>query len=157
MIRINGLEISSGDEIALGAVPVSSLETVEVSTSSPREFAEETLQNLLQFSSHIEALSVKTAELAWDPSYHESLKTLIENVQTFTEAVTQVKQILRVGILQSVNILEADLLSIFRDILHYQHAGNTQYVADLLRFHLPANIAQWRTEGLPDLIRSRDS
>ena len=82
---------------------------------------------------------------------------LLDGVQTFTEALLQAKQILHVGILDPINILEADLTSIFRDLMQFTESGQREYVIDLLLNHLPLNLEEWRRDGIPTLIRARDS
>ena len=156
-IRLDGQELTEDDEQTIGSLPVSELESVEVLTAHPRELADETLHNLIEFTESLELLSQHTAESFGAGKGAISFAQLIEGIDTFTEALTGVKQILRIGIHQELNVMEADLLSILRDLLEFYEKGDKLYVADLLKEHLPTNMRQWREETLPGLIRSRDS
>lgn len=157
-IRINGTEIDEEREEAIGLLKVGDIHSIEVLTAHPRELAEETLQSLIEFTSHLELLSRNAgAKLEAGHAPRHEFMRLIDGVQTFTDALLQAKQILRVGILEPVNVLEADLASIFKDLVQFTESGQREYVIDLLQSHLPLNLADWRREGIPTLIRARDS
>src|ERR1041385_9001105 len=57
--KINGLEISAAEEVTLGGIPLSSLNTVEIETIHPKELAEETLQALLPFLEQLTQLGLR--------------------------------------------------------------------------------------------------
>lgn len=157
-IRIDGNEVDEEREAAIGGLRVADIGTIEVFTAHPRELAEETLQSLLEFTSHLELLSRNAgAKLNAGQAPKQEFMRLIDGVQTFTDALGQAKQILRVGRLEPVNVLEVDLTSILKDLVQYTEAGNREYVIDLLLNHLPANLTDWRVSGIPTLIRARDS
>jgi hypothetical protein len=148
---INGVELTDADEAALGPLPADDIRSIQISTMHPREIAEDTLQSLIIFAEHLEQMSIESADTL------SGLSRVVDGVQTFSEAVVQVKRTLRIGALQKISLLEADLLSIMRDLADAAEAGQSEFVAQLLREHLPANFRQWRDEGIPALIRSRDS
>ena len=150
-ILVNGIEIDAQDEQMIADVPISELRTLEVFTAHPKEIAEETLQSLVEFTKHLETMCGEVRE------DHTEMPKLADGITTFIDALTHVKQILRIGVMPSVQILEADLVSILRDILEFQQKKQTDYVASVVGDALAANLALWRTEGLPFLIRSRDS
>jgi hypothetical protein len=156
LIRINGNDVIDPATSEIGSSPISQLNSIEIFTSHPRELADETLQHLAEYSHILENLSRTCGELAEDPSFHGSFVRLIEGITTFTEAIAEVKKILKASLLQSVNVLEADLLSILKDILMSQQQKQTQYMTDLLKLHLPENLKQWRETGIPDLIHLQD-
>lgn len=149
-ILVNGIEIDAQDEQLIGAVPLSELRTLEIFTAHPKEIAEETLQSLIEYTKHLEALC---ETVAVDQS---KLPKLADGITTFIDALTNVKHILHIGIMPSVQVLEADLASILKDILEYQQKKQFQHVGIVSRDALAPNLALWRTEGLPQLIRSRD-
>ena len=149
-ILVNGIEIDANDEQLIGAVPISELRTLEIFTAHPKEIAEETLQSLVEFTKHLEALCETVAK------DHQKLPKLADGIMTFIDALTNVKTILHIGIMPSVQILEADLASILKDILDFQQKKQLDYVANVISDALAPNLALWRTEGLPNLIRSRD-
>jgi hypothetical protein len=156
-IKINGKELNTEGEEAVNRLPVSKIRSLEVFTTHPRELAEETLQSLIEFTAHLENFSRQAADhLEKGKSPHEFVK-LVEGIETFTEALVGTKQILRIGLLPAVTSLEADLSSILKDLVLFAESGQRDYVIDLMRNHLPANLADWRVSGIPALIRSRDS
>jgi len=157
-IRIDGNEVDEEREEAISTLKVADIDSIEILTAHPRELAEETLQSLMEFTSHLELLSKNAGAklVAGHAPRHEFLR-LLDGVQTFTEALLQAKQILHVGLLEPVNLLEADLTSILKDLIQFTESGQKEYVIDLLQTHLPLNLEDWRREGIPTLIRSRDS
>jgi hypothetical protein len=153
-ILVNGVEIDSEDEEMIGAVQISELRSLEVFTAHPKEIAEETLQSLIEFTKHLEDLCLQVSQ---DPTQLKKLPKLADGITTFIDAMTNVKQILRIGALSEVQVLEADLASILKDVLEYQQKREYGFLASVIRDALASNLALWRTEGLPNLIRSRDS
>ena len=156
-IRINGLELSEKEEEALSELPVSGLKSVEVFTAHPRELAEDTLQNLIQFTQHLILQSEEAAGLIGKDIFGPKLSRLADGVATFSDALGTVKRILHVGRHASVDVLEVDLTSILNDVVQAKETRDLDYLKDLLQTHLPKNLEEWRTTGLPGLIRSRDS
>ncbi len=150
-IRLNGLDLNDADEAELGALPVEEAKDLEISTMHPREIAEDTLQSLIVFAAQLEQMSTGAADDL------EQLPRLVDGVETFSEALMQVKRTLRIGVLQKVSLLEADLISVMSDLADATVAKQNAYCSQLLREHLPLNFKQWREEGIPALIRSRDS
>jgi hypothetical protein len=156
-VKVDGLEITGAYERQIAATPISELKSVEITTSHPRELADDTLQHLLEYSHVLESLSFDAGQLAGEASFHEKFNKLIDGITTFTEAITGVKNIMKVGYLQPVNLLEADLLSILKDLLTSRESGQIEYTAGLLKEYLPKNLEQWRETAIPALIRSRDN
>lgn len=159
-VRINGLELNETEESALSAVPARDVHSIEVFTAHPRQIAEETLEMLLAFSGHLErqclAVSQMTApekELEFEAHLHK----LLDGVQTFSEGYYSVKQVLRIEGFPQTDLLEMDLLSILSDLKEYREAGRDDYVRALLSDALPKNFADWKSQGLPELIRARSS
>jgi hypothetical protein len=85
------------------------------------------------------------------------LPKLADGVTTFIDALTNVKLILHVGALNKIQILEADLLSILKDMLDYQRKSEFAFVGTVIRDALIPNLETWRLDGIPSLIRLRDS
>jgi hypothetical protein len=156
-IRINGQELNGEDEDAIASLPVSQIESLEIITTHPRELAEETLQSLIEFTMHLESFSRQAADHLEKGKFPHEFVKLVEGIQTFTDALMGVKQILRVGIMEPINVLEADMGSILKDLVQFAEGGQREYVVDLMRNHLPLNLEDWRREGIPALIRARDS
>lgn len=156
-VHVNGSELTEPAEEQLASVPLTDIRSVEIFTTQPKELADQTLRDLLPFTVALERLSIATSQVGEVHEFYIQFTQLIEGIGTFTEAILNARRILRVGIMPSVNLLEADLLSILKDLLQYQEKGETQYMAELLGQHLPLNLQQWREQGIPDLMRSRDS
>jgi hypothetical protein len=155
-VKINGIEVTSSNEQELFSTPMRQINSIVVKTSHPREVADETLHHLLEYSTILENLSRTSADLIQDASYHDHMFRLLEGISTFTSALAGVKEILKAKQMQEVQLLETDLLSILKDLLEYQQAGQYTYSAEILREHLPKNLTQWREGALPSLIRLRD-
>jgi hypothetical protein len=123
----------------------------------PKDVAEMTLNNLSEFSKILEGLSRRTAAAIAGPDFHLSFNRLMDGVNTLSEGVSHIKKLQRIGYLQPVNLLEADLASILSDLYTCYESQPTEYLLELLHEHLPLNMRQWREEGIPALIRARDS
>ncbi|MGK5084505.1 hypothetical protein WDW37_14515 [Bdellovibrionota bacterium FG-1] len=156
-IRVNGNELDGDGEAAIAELPLSEIDSVEVFTAHPRELAEETLQSLMEFTTHLEKLSRQSASKLEAKVTPSEFLRLVDGIETFTDALMQTKQILRIGRMEPINVLEADLASILKDLVEFTESGQKDYVIDLLKNHLPINLEDWRREGIPALIRSRDS
>jgi hypothetical protein len=89
--------------------------------------------------------------------FQKNFLILIDGISTLTEAVHSVKKVFKMGLSPSIQVLEADLLSIMRDTLMSQNGGQTEYFQELLDEHLPKNLSEWRTTGIPMIMRSRDN
>lgn len=155
-IQVNGNEITGMDENSLAQVPLAEVDTVKVFTNHPREIVQDTLQNLLEFTPHLERYSLKTAEAFGSPEAAQDFIKLVDGISTFTESVSGARNILRLAGNQELNILEADLLSILKDMLDAYQKPDPAYLKDLLTEHFPANMRDWRERGLPLMIRARD-
>jgi hypothetical protein len=156
-VRVNGSEINESDELAMRTTPLSDIQSVEIATSHPKEIADETLRHLSEYSEILENLSLTCAGCIDAPEFHGYFVRLVEGISTFTDALWGVKKILRVGLIPQIQVLETDLLSILKDLLSFHEKNETQFTQDLLSQHLPINLRQWREEGLPFLVRLRDS
>ena len=157
-IRVNGVEIGPTEEADLALKPLSGLESVEVTCVHPRELAEETLQTLRVMLPTLAGLSRKSAALLSAGQAAETeIRRLLDGLETLADAVSSTRAILKVGPLASVDALEGDLLSILRDVLESQRAGDLSLRIELLNGRLPANLESWGITGIPALIRSRDS
>lgn len=157
-IRVDNQEISERDEAALAILPLSDLSTVELTTSHPRELAEETLQILIPFAENLTELSQSAANL-FEKGEHPSqeLARLFDGIETFSEALLDAKKILNISELGPTRILEIDLLSVMQDVLEAYHKDNQEYLVNLLRTHLPESLRDWSAKGLPAILSSRDS
>lgn len=157
-IRVDGKELTENEEVAFDLLPLTEIRSLEIFTAHPREIAEETLQNLILFTEHLTKLSRDSGH-AFLANGHPSrdLAKLMDGIEIFLEALNNVRQILRVGHSPALDLLEADLSSLMKDLLDSYQRGETDYVAEILCEHLPLNLEDWRTDGLTGLIRSRDS
>ena len=128
-MRVNGVEITEKEESALYTIPVSDLDTVEIVLRHPREVAEETLQTLLIFTRRLPSLCKQVADQVEASEGETLFQTLLDHMQIFTDSIQTVKQILHIGINQTINLLEADLGSILKDLLDAHQVGDKLYRA----------------------------
>jgi hypothetical protein len=156
-IRIDGQEIREGDRSALSDMKLADVDTVEVLVMHPREMAEDTLQTLILFTERLADLSRQAAEELNTPASDASFSRLLDGMRTFIESVQTTRRVLRIGVLGPVDLLEADLLSIMKDVLKAREGNQVEYMSQLLMDHLPINLHDWCVKGLPAMIRSRDS
>jgi hypothetical protein len=150
---VDGVEIADPDEPALSSLPLSQLDSVQLTIMHPREMVEDTLQSLLIFTQALAPLSRKIGADGGDDDFQR----LIDGVQTLAETVTSVREFLRIGIIREVNVLETDLVTILNDLLRARQEGNRAHHDSLLSESLPANLEDWVSKGIPALIRCRDS
>jgi hypothetical protein len=157
-IRIDGIELTTGDGGEFAILPISEIRELEIFTTHPRELADETLQNLRKFSDQLEALCFETAkQLTSGENASIGFARLVDGLQMFIDGIEGVKRLLGLPKTGIAPVLEADLLSILKDLLDYYRLGKKDYVAELLSEHLTGNLVDWRTKAIPALIRSRDS
>lgn len=156
-IKVNGNEVGGTEEGSFSEVPLSEIRSIEILTTHPRELADDTLRTLIEFSAHLEAFCGNVARQLAERGPSADFEKLLDGIGTFTESLVGAKQVLRVGSFGPIDVLEADLLSILKDVLEFFRKKDYAYVAELLRDPLTANLRQWREQGLPALVRSRDS
>lgn len=144
-IRIDGMEISEREEQSLSSVPLNSLNKIEVDLAHPAELAQETLQILIPFSDRLSELAKRGEG-----------RKLIEGLETFSESIVSVKQVLGITHLAKSDELELELLSILRTLLEAETQKDALVRSELLQSVLPEHLRKWREEGIPALIRSRD-
>jgi hypothetical protein len=156
-IAVNGVELRGEDEKVYADVALADLDTVEVRLMHPREMAEDTLQTLILFTERLADMSRKAAEELGSPETDANFARLIDGMETFVDSVNTVKTVLRIAGLKPVDVLEADMLSIMKDVLSARETNNVDYLVQLLNDHLPINLHDWCVDGLPAMIRSRDS
>jgi hypothetical protein len=160
-IRIDGRELTETEEEKLQSAPLEQLGDIEVFTAHPHELAQETLQSLLPFTVSLDTLAKGIGEQIHEPQLGVDLdvqyQRLLNGLGDMIEAIKGVKQILRVHQDAQVALLEADLASVLTDILEAKRTGQRAYLVDLLREHLPFSLQEWREQGIPRLMKSRDS
>lgn len=156
-ISIDGVVVDASLEERFSQTPLESIQSVEVSTSHPREFVEDTLQTLIKFSDRLIQISEGLAMQLENGVTDVSFERLIEGLEVFTDTLTCAKNLLGVGMIPKVQVLEADLASILRDLTHAREHAQLGFQVELLRDHLIENLQEWKELGIPTLIRSRDS
>lgn len=156
-VRIDGNEVPNTEDSALGSTPISHFERIEIFTSHPKQVVQDTLQDLIEFSQVLEGMAAQAAGRTSDVDFPVYFNRLLDGIGTFTEAVSSVKGVLKLGLFNSIQVLESQLLNILQNILIAHQQANSNELARLLSEELPANLKTWRETGLPSLIRSRDS
>ena len=156
-VRIDGIEVPNTEDRDLAATPVSHFGKIEIFTSHPKEIADETLHDLIEFSKFLQSFSQSSAEQIHETDFFVQFDRLIDGISTFTEAISSVKRILKLGLFNSIQNLEIELLAILTEISTHREANNREALYSLLNEQLPSHLQKWREQGLPSLIRSRDS
>jgi hypothetical protein len=129
---------------------------IENNQEAASQIAMETLVTLNEYSEVLESLCMEASELVGHPEYQGRFLKLIEGISTFTDSITQVKTVLKTDAEGSVKLLESDLASILTDLLDSQEKKNSEYERKLLNTHLPQNLIQWRTTGIPAIRQTKD-
>lgn len=156
-IKVNGQEINENEELELSPINLSDILSIEICFAHPREIAEDTLQTLKLFTDQLALLSRRTGAEIGSPEAELDFQKLLDGIQTLADTVQNVKKILHIGLMPLINILEADLISVLTDLVQTHESRDLVYRAALLNEHLPLNLELWRDEGIPEMIRSRDS
>lgn len=165
-VRVDGRELGEADELDLADVPLQELSQVDITSTEPLNLAMETLETLSVFTDQLIELcahaaggvagAVRSSTEANEDAEQEkliSLKNLVDGIQTFVDTITTVKSMIpgRAAGINSVRVLEAELLSVLRDLLEAERTGDDAYRSDLLREHLPRNLADWKADGIEAL------
>lgn len=129
----------------------------QISTANPKEIALETLKDLSEYIPILIRLSQDASGTLQTNEFIPIFSKLLDGINTLSEAILSVRKVLRIGIMPQVDLLEADLLSILKDILNCQKEGEAIYFKQLLGEHLPNNLDQWKNEGIPALIQKKDT
>lgn len=160
-VSVDGKQISIDEEQNLASRPLAEIDRVEVLTAHPRELAEDTLQTLIPYVSQLKQLSETIGERLWSgEDVQAEFRTLIEGLEVVADSISSSKQILRVGKFSATEVLEKDLASLLKDLFETMQSSGEDtlhFKVEILRRHLPANLQDWATSGIPALIRSRDS
>ena len=154
-VKVDGIEMTEKDQDTLGTMPLSLLMSVEVTTRSPREVAEDSLKTLLPYVEQLAALSRRVvAENGLDTL---EFSKLIDGISLFSETIATVKATLRIGYHEKVSLLEADLMSVLQEVLEYKQKDEREHLAQMVSEHLASCLDEWRTVGIPALMRARDN
>jgi len=157
-LRINGREIhDEEEEKLLGEVTIADIGPIEIFTAHPREIAEETLQTLIEFCRVMAGISSTAADSIAQGRFNWDLRKLLEGLTSFSEAMLMVRQILRIGVMAEINVLDAEFASVLKDILACQEQQNLTYLRDLLADHLPRILDDWAKSGIPHILKARAS
>jgi hypothetical protein len=122
----------------------------------PKEIADDALNSLLDYLTHLEILSKTVAQQITSDVFFDQLIVLVDGIHTLTNVIGATKHTFEIRNFPPIQILEAELLSILKDLLHYQEQGHFDQMADLLMNQLPQNFQEWQNTGIPNLIRARD-
>jgi hypothetical protein len=159
--KVNGLEISAAEEVTLGGLPLNSLKSVEIQTAHPKELAEDTLQSLLPFLEKLTQLALRASAARSKKDFRESYTRVVDGISTFFDAIASAKDILKIQEHESSAQIAARLTeettALMRELLAMQEGGMLEQLQARLASGLPEKLAQWRDQGIPALIRSRDS
>lgn len=126
--------------------------------SSVHELVQETLEDLVEFSKILEGLCQKCVAAGQKKAeFLELFIQLIDGLSIFIEAISHVLQLMKLDTLQPVNRLELELLSILKELEASHQTGRIESMEEKIKNRLSPNLFEWRTKGLPALIRARDN
>ncbi len=153
-IQINGQIINDENEKTLRALPVESIDKIEILTSTPQELAYESLGTLDQYLDRLMA-SIDRASLHYkDKNFVAGdtyfLKT-IDGLDLFIQTIGGVKLALKVGLNQKIALAEADMMSTLNEIVLAKKQNNYIYLAELLDKDLTQSMQEWKNEIIPFL------
>src|SRR5690606_6436744 len=112
-------------------------------------------QVLLGFSKELATYSHVLSSERDARLFEEKFLRLLDGLETFAEGVSTARVALRLGLMDQVRLLEADLVSILKDLFEAKKSGRRDYVDRLLTGELPENLREWHDQGIPAIIRSR--
>lgn len=156
-ISLEGREIGAEQRDELARTRVSELPSIEITVVHPREMAAETIDLITRHAANLSELSRTIAGETLPNRVHPRLEELVSGVQTLVDGVTCVKNLLNAHSIGAVQVLEADLLSILKDLLEAHESSDPQqrqYARELLGEHLPKNLSDWCSDGLPQIAQT---
>ncbi len=156
-VLVDGIEITPSNEKELNGLKVSEVARIELITAHPRELAQETLQALRIFSDTLVKLCGRITQEQDAMILSRDFLRLVEGLQTLAETIRSVKRVLRIGVIEPVGFLEADLTSTLSDMLEAKTKKQTDFLKEIIQGDLTDNLTRWRDEGIPALIRVRDT
>ena len=129
----------------------------KVTQQHPHEVAEDTLQTLIPFSDELIRLSQKLGQCEDALDLTSGLAKLMESLSLFFEAVSTIKLVLRIGVNPRIDVMEADLTSILKDLQNALECRQDDYLRALLKTDLPQCLEHWRTDGISILTKIRSN
>lgn len=155
-LKVDGIELSDQDENAMGALPVNEIKSIEIVTTHPNQFIEETLQTLRIYAERLKDQCFETADAVEVQDMDRSMVNLLDGLQVMVDTLSHVKQILKLASDPKINLLETDLLSTLQDLLEARQRGEVEYVRTVIRTHLVECVQEWVDDGIPTLLKARD-
>ncbi|MGE0615145.1 MAG: hypothetical protein AB7P04_05865 [Bacteriovoracia bacterium] len=154
-VLVDGIELTDANEKQLAGLNLQQINSIEVLTSTPQQVASETLTVLMDFMDHLIRLSQSLSQEIGNADFHARFNGLANGLETTVQTFATVKTVSRAGLDQSINLLEADLHSILKDLLAFYEQKQNDFLRDLLANHLPTNLQEWKDQGIPALIKAQ--
>lgn len=155
-IRVGGKEMTPELERELASKPISEVESLEVITAHPRELMDETLQTLLGFTELLARVCRGAAKEETRLRFEREFIKVMDGLEVLADSIGSAKRVLGLRDLSVVDELEGRLLELLRVLMTARRGGDENTVRAILAVGLPENLARWREDAIPFLIRSRD-
>lgn len=155
-VKVDGVEMNTGNEIHLRAVPISAIGQIEILTSHPREVAEEMLQNVKEFVYIVREKCLGLVQVEPKADFDKGFIAILDGLSTVAESIKMIRRTLKIDNLEMVSQLEQEYLTIIRALLVAQQKGDDAKIRIILSHKLAFNLEKWHTEGIPAMIRASD-
>jgi hypothetical protein len=134
--------------------PKQGSEDVKIAQQHPQFLAYESLEDLVDYCPHLMGSCQKVAYLIrQEADFFAVFLELIDQLEIFVQTVQMTKRILKAYKINELAILEADMVSILRDLQFAVQAKNEGFIADLLENQMTKNMEAWKEKGLPLMLR----
>lgn len=151
-LKVDGVELTEEKEVEFSNFKIAEFDTVEVQTLTRAEMSLQMMESvsvlLHEMLELIERITVQENKTI----IYQSFTKLIDGLQAFTETVQTVRIACKIVNNQNIALMEADLLSVMKDLLHYCSLDQVDYLKSVLKNDLPVCVNEWLNEGIPAII-----
>lgn len=156
-IKVNGLELMDAHQAGLLDFQIKALSQIEIKTEERRdhirEVGEDIVRILGDYIPHLVRLSLAVAQFKNGIHSHEFRK-LTEGMEIIVNTLQTFKVGVGISLESPARVLEAELKSIFKELISAQETKNETMVQDILEKQIPEHLDHWLKEGIPALKNS---
>jgi len=150
-VFVDGEELTDSLEKLYSNKPISDFGKLEVKTLSKIEMSVQMLAGVVSLLDEMIQLSERIAEEQSRLEVFRQFTRLIDGLQVFIDTVQTVRLACRVINTQSLALMEADLLSVMKDMVMYCNENKIEYMQSILRNDLPIVLRDWADSGIPEI------
>ncbi len=145
------------EEVETQQVPQEVLSPQDQFENDPRDLAFESLYTLQMYLSQLIQTSRTIPAESSPEEQKNQFDRLMEGLQLLIETIHHCRQVIQAkNNTQEHQVIEADFLSILRDLYEANQSGDQLYRDALLKEYLPNNLIEWREQVIPSMVHSRD-